>query len=385
MVEGNSVAKSDPSKHRLVECFKRGVHLANHDKNFEYAHEMFAECVRNDSGNLQFVEAMIRNLREWRPKERKWHLPRRNDRVLNKAVQNKDWALVVGIGIDRLKERPWDTQTLRAMADASAAQHQNEVELVYLKQALDAEPKNVDVNRHCGRSLARMGQFDQAIACWHRVELLKRSDVEAQKMISMLALEKLKYPDGRPPAITSKPASVEHIEPEDATKEIALTPRQKIEKAIARDPTNVANYLELADLLVNTKQFDAAETLLVSANIVCKNHKAIATQLIRVRTLRSDSLRKIAEDSALEKDSAETAFSIPWLPIAWIVAVVVFALLLKPSAAAAIWKSADVRDWNRLHWFVFNAFVLGMLVCIRFASNLRTLIRRSRPKYHRPT
>jgi hypothetical protein len=69
--------------------------------------------------------------------------------------------------------------------------HHNEVELVYLKQALEANPKDADVNRHCARSLARMGQFDQAIACWHRVEKIVPGDREVARMISELSEQKV--------------------------------------------------------------------------------------------------------------------------------------------------------------------------------------------------
>ncbi len=33
-------------------------------------------------------------------------------------------------------------------------------------------------------SLARMGQFDQAIACWHRIEELDKGNDEARRKIS---------------------------------------------------------------------------------------------------------------------------------------------------------------------------------------------------------
>jgi hypothetical protein len=78
------------------------------------------------------------------------------------------------------------------MAKACEALHYNEVELVYLKPALDAAPKDANVNRHCARSLARMGQFDQAIACWHRVDEITGKDREAAAMISQLAEERMR-------------------------------------------------------------------------------------------------------------------------------------------------------------------------------------------------
>jgi len=46
------------------------------------------------------------------------------------------------------------------------------------------------VNRLCGIALGKRGQFDQAIACWHRVEQAKPDDEEPKRAIASLAVEK---------------------------------------------------------------------------------------------------------------------------------------------------------------------------------------------------
>ena len=64
------------------------------------------------------------------------------------------------------------------MAEACEALEYREAELRYLKMALEANPKDPEVNRHCAKSLQRTGLFDQAIVCWHRVEEALKDDVE---------------------------------------------------------------------------------------------------------------------------------------------------------------------------------------------------------------
>ena len=72
------------------------MHLSTCDKNFAYAHAMFAACVVQEPGNLQFVEAMIQNLRASRPRRTgsllRWR-PGRRWR-LSKAIEQKNWAEV---------------------------------------------------------------------------------------------------------------------------------------------------------------------------------------------------------------------------------------------------------------------------------------------------
>lgn len=178
---------------RLQQCFERGQQLVRQEKaDHDYAHSMFAECVLRDPANLEYVEAMFDNL------QRKYKNNKRGARLkgfggrshLKKAVAAEDWDEVLQLGLEMLKTNPWDVATLRSLAWACQAKHYNEVELRYLKNALDVNPKDVEVNKHCAESLARMGQFDQAIACWHRVEDLDKGNQEAKKRISELTLEK---------------------------------------------------------------------------------------------------------------------------------------------------------------------------------------------------
>lgn len=366
------------SKNRLSECYKRGVHLATFEKNYDYAHAMFGECVLHDPGNLQFVEAMIQNLRARTPRARKWHVAWVGNHPLKKAVQHKDWAKVIREGVDLLKNDPRDVATLRAMAEASAAQHHNEVELVYLKQALDAEPKSVEVNRHCGRSLARMGQFDQAIACWHRIEKLTGKDHEAAKMISMLAEAKLKYPGGRPPITKVKETQIEEVQAEDIPCETVLNAQHKLELGTTRDPQNIANYLELAELLLGSKQFNAAEALLTRAIRMCGNQKPLVVQLDQARVRRAKEQRIFAEERAPEQQIDGAALRIPWFQIATLLAVVILALQLIPPAGHVVWRSVDVRRWSRFGWFLFNIIILLVLIGVRFAPNCRAFMRRRR-------
>ncbi len=226
-------------KRRLAECFERGKHLAGVERNFDYAHAMFAECLVQEPGNPYYAETLISNLRSKFANNRKAarHLLRLpGEREFHKALKSENWSDVLRLGPDLLKTDPWHVLVLRGMANACQSLHYNEVELVYLKQALEAAPKDVDVNRHCARSLARMGQFDQAIACWHRVEEIHHGDREAAAMISRLASERMRYPGGKPPVAVKKVEQLKadsdtHEEKEPpavmAPPELRLTPRQR--------------------------------------------------------------------------------------------------------------------------------------------------------------
>lgn len=317
-----------------------------HEKDHEYAHEMFYECVRGDQGNLQYVEAMLQNLRARysdNKKNSRHLLPLSGTKDFRKALSHQSWADVLSLGIRLLERDPWNVATLHGLARACEALHYNEVELAYLKQAMDAAPKDADVNRHCAKSLARMGQFDQAIACWHRVEEIHRNDREAAEMISRLAEERMKYPGGKPPAGAKSLGQATGIE-EQTTKEIRetqgmqvppeipLTPRERLERAIEEDPADVSNYLKLSELLCEMEHFENAERTLMRAMEYCAQRQLIEDKLATVRAQRNATESKAAElQRQKELRAQRKGFRMPWLELLLVGAGVALLFQFMPS------------------------------------------------------
>jgi len=265
------------------------------------------------------------------------------------------------------------------MAEASAALHHNDVELAYLKQALDADPKSIEVNRHCARSLGRMGQFDQAIACWHRIETLRGKDDEASQMISSLAQQKLMRPQGPPATSHKKQTPVVEVQAEEVQENyVALTPRQRLEQAIAQDPQNLGNYVELAQLLLESNQLTAAEGVLNRAITACGETSSLLEQLERVHYLRAEELRILAEQHELKQEMESGTIRIPWLELILGSAFVLLIIQIVPSAKTIAIKLIDVRQWSRAGWFLFNVAILLGLVALRFRTEIHTYIQRRR-------
>lgn len=387
----NSVADR---RERIDNCYQRGLRLTSHEKNYDYAHVMFSQCVAHDPSNLVYAESLLKNLREKfsdRKKRKSAFSLGGVSRTLKKAQQRQEWPEVLLAGIELLAANPWDVNALRAMADASAAQHHNEVELVYLKQALDADPKNVEVNRHCARSLGRMGQFDQAIACWHRIEGLKGKDEEAVRMISSLVEEKLRYPNGRPTAAqaTASAKQTAAIADEQHTQsphELTLTRQQLLERSIADDPKNLTNQLQLADLLLESELYGSAESALKRAIVACGEQPGLTERLERARSLIAQQELAAAEARlAAERQNQKEPFRMPWLELTLVGAAVGLALQLYPPAAAATWRVVDVREWPRWAWFLLNLAVLLALAAVRFAPELRAFWQDGQPRRKRRT
>ncbi|MDG2380141.1 MAG: hypothetical protein P8N76_00565 [Pirellulaceae bacterium] len=236
---------------------------------------MFSECVLNDPGNLEYVEAMLSNLqRKYKNNKRGARLKGFGGRgVFKKAVASEDWEEVLRMGMDLLKTNPWDVTALRGLANACKANHYNEVELRYLKNALDVNSKDIEVNKHCAESLARMGQFDQAIVCWHRIEELDKGNVEAKKKMSELTLAK--QLGGTLPEAASSSTAKQPGKPADTPAKSAPVPAKSsktvedstpsvetLEQALAKDAGNLDHYVQLAQIHTENQRFrEAYQTL----------------------------------------------------------------------------------------------------------------------------
>ena len=321
-------------RQRLQKCYETGVKLWKTDKNHDYAHAMFAQCVAQDPANLVYVEAMLDNLQAMfggSPKNVGRSLSFGGNRPFKKAVAQKEWREVLKLGIELLLANPWDIATLRAMADACAALRFNEVELRYLKNALDSNARDPDVNRHCARSLARMGQYDQAIACWHRVEELVRGDDEAPRMISELSLQKTRHAAGitddvpvrprsgpaketakgnattptAPPATERATEGATPSTPAEPRAEIRLNPRQKLERMIRDNPSDLEPYLQLAELLTREERFGDAEQTLTRALAVSGGQMHVQEQLEEAQMRRARARCRVAEQRAQTSNTDE--------------------------------------------------------------------------------
>lgn len=321
---------STAQRRKIQRCYDHGCSLVEEGKQQGYDHDyvntMFSECVVTDPGNVVYVEAFLDNLSNKFNNNKKGGRLGFNARSpIKKAVAKSQWADVLTKGPDILRQNPWDVQTLRWMAEACAAYHFNEVELLYLKNALDANPKAVDVNKHCATSLARMGQFEQAIACWHRIEELSKNNTEAPEMISKLSVERHRIASGlvedaspeirekmrhatKPGAQTTQPEQEEEAEAAPK-REIQLTERQRREQTIVNDPTDTEAYLALADLHLQETRYQEAEQVLTKALNVSGNNLNVREKLEDTMILRAKAQVAVAETRAKEKQT-ETAKSL---------------------------------------------------------------------------
>ncbi|MBN2473572.1 MAG: tetratricopeptide repeat protein [Pirellulales bacterium] len=235
-------------------------------ENYDYATELFSQCVIGDPANLIYAQSYVGNLR------RKYNNNRTGSKLaqfkergargaLKKASGQGQWDDVIKHGLKVLTVNPWDVPALTSMATAAEESGDEECELFYLKCALEANSKDPDVNRQCAKALAARREYDQAIACWHRVEQARPGDVEAQRAIASLAVEKTIFRGGYDDDDEQrKLKSGRKDQPQQPVRR-ELTPEEKLEQRIAQNPKDMDAYHELAQLHFQNEDYKAAEEL----------------------------------------------------------------------------------------------------------------------------
>ena len=291
---------------RLQQCFEAASKMmAQENCNYDYVTDLLAQCVAGDPGNFAYTQAFLANLKK------KYNNNKYGSRgakfttvgarsAVKKAMGHKDWNKAIAAGLDALKANPWDAGVLLHMANAAEEAGYMDVQMSYLKAALDGSPKDVDVIRPCAAALAKRKQFDQAIILWHRVEEMRPGDKEAAQAIGDLTVEKTIDKSGldKKDPSKSKFAKEGQSQLQDATVDVSSI--EKLEKTIARKPEELSNYLELAELYIRDEQFGKAEGVLRKACDVSNND-------VDIREKWEDAqLRHLRQQLSLAEKEAKT-------------------------------------------------------------------------------
>src|SRR5262245_35499839 len=182
------------TRQRLQQVFDHAQQAAAKGDR-DYAHDLYTQCLVEDPANLIYLQQFLNNLAQKygnnKTGTRFAALKSKTSRMaLNKSAGKGLWREAFQAACDALKQNPWEVSTLLDVANAYEQIASDECQLYTLRWALEAAPKDVTVNRRAAVTLARLGQFGQAIFGWRRVEQAKPGDEEASKAISQLSVEK---------------------------------------------------------------------------------------------------------------------------------------------------------------------------------------------------
>ncbi len=257
-------------RRRLQSWFTHGQEKAA-TGNYDYATDMFSQCVEGDPASLDYLNAFLLNLQKKYNNNKKgagFTAAFKSSALkasLKKSSIRKDWPALFKTGLELLKLNPWDSSTLIQMAHACEAMHCQETLLAWLRAALDVYPNDADINKLCALALAKQGHFDQAIVCWARVEKARPGDDEALRAISDLQVRKTEAQLVRRTERVAQAAAQEAAAEVGGQAAIKLTRQQELQQAVAENPANLDAYIELAELHARDDRYNEAERILRGA------------------------------------------------------------------------------------------------------------------------
>lgn len=305
------------ARQRLQKVFEHAQRCVD-KQDFDYANKLFTQCVVEDPCNLVYLQNFMLNL------QKKYEDNKKGSRLaglkiksqrssLTKATAKGEWTEALQAACTGLTLNPWDIPMLLKLASAYEQLRSDECELYSLRCALNSDPKDVEVNRQAGAALQRMGQFDQAIACWQRVQQTLPEDEEARQAISRLSVEQtidkggydstlLDSRNGLPVPTLSVSQLSKDAEPIDDRP-----PEVRLKQTLEADPTVAENYIHLADIYLRENRFDEAEQLLGQGASACGSGDLQIRSRIEDVQLRRVAYQSTLADQRYEQDPSEEA------------------------------------------------------------------------------
>ena len=261
---------SEKKRRFLQQCFEKGSTLSSKG-DFDYADQMFRQCVSGDPGNLIYTQNLLTNLKK------KYNNNKKGAKMaglrttgakarLKNAQRKKNWVDAIKAGLECLHYNPWDTATLTDIAKSCEELEASDVQIEYLKLALEGNIKDASLNRAAATAFAKVARFDEAIACLERIAANQPNNQELAREIGQMTVNKTIHKGGYEHAESSLDVSVEKQAQEQLTGgAMELSEEQQLRREIRRHPEEVTNHINLSDYFFKLEDFEAAEQVMVEA------------------------------------------------------------------------------------------------------------------------
>jgi tetratricopeptide (TPR) repeat protein len=172
--------------------FDEGIHQRE-EGNIRYAAYALGRAACEDPAQRRYAKELVATLAS--PKLpasllKGLFMSLRLARVMQRQAEEKRWHDLMESTTQLLSVRPRSAAAVLALSQACVGLKCYDSAVVYLHFALKLRPHDIKVNRQCGRVLGKVGMFDEAVACWHRVEERIGKDPEALAEINRLTAKK---------------------------------------------------------------------------------------------------------------------------------------------------------------------------------------------------
>lgn len=301
----NPPMSDDRKKKLATDCYRRGTE-AMIKQNWDYACQMFRQCVNLVPENLHYMQ-VLRGATERRYNDNGSGAAMVGMRLMGtkaaikKSRMQSDWNAVIQTCEDGLALNPWDSGLNAELGYAMRQVGFNEPAIFCYLRAVKAEPNNQDYLRNLGQLHEARGNYDEAIEIYTKLLRIDKLDAEARQKITSLSAQKTVHRGGYENADDIR--QVQKVLADkmnaDAADGPGMSVQADLERAVRKDPANKDNYLKLADYLRREGNLEKTKETLQKALEVSGGEIKIREQLEDVEL---DLMRKavgFAKEAAL--------------------------------------------------------------------------------------
>ncbi len=277
---------SEPDKKKIATlCWKKGSDAMN-QQNWDYAIEMFVQAALMVPDNVLYrqsargVECRKYNNNKTGARFSGAKLMTVKGRI--KASRLKEnWADVDAAAEEGLKINPWDGSLNGDMAEACDKRGYQECAVFGYRNALEADPENKQYLEALAILLELRSEYDQARACYERLYKLDPTNGHARSMMTSLDFKKVTDRGGYDAANTTQDVRQPGAAYDEADGKLSssrsrmpqaqgadgpgMSLEADLERAIRKNPAEVANYTKLASFLLQEKRVKEAHAKLSEA------------------------------------------------------------------------------------------------------------------------
>ena len=225
---------------------------------------------------------------------------------IKKARSKKEWDALDKEAEEGLKVDPWDTQLNLDVAEACENREFLDVAKFAYSEALSTSENNVDIMKRLANVLEERHEYKEALTVWTRIQKLEPDVNEHGRKITQLHTQQMVHKTEMEDAQTArdlKPQGTAYDEASGLDRSAdgpGSSPEFDLQRAIRKDPENVANHVKLADLYAREKKLDEAAETMKKAVELSKNDRTLKEryediELARMRKQYDDTARKARE------------------------------------------------------------------------------------------
>jgi tetratricopeptide (TPR) repeat protein len=252
--------------------------------DFGKVHNLLAQNLQIDPGNLRYIDLLILNLRRRREAGARPGLLNRlagatplgaRAALRRSLVAGQPYHALALLG-SALWETGLSAEVLGLAADVYHGLQLGPAELRYRAAAVEAKPNDAEQFRLMARALTRLGQFGDARDWWLKLKKAAEGDAEADAAIA-----------------STEPGAISSVEAE-------------LREQIAANPADVAALLSLAELRLTAADYDTVQQLLTQASAVGGGDLRVRDAWETLSLAQSERRLKWAREAA-EKEPSEGA------------------------------------------------------------------------------